>query len=261
MTDTIDLNADLGESFGSWKMGADDAMLDIVSSANIACGFHAGDPNVMTRTVELCTEKGVNIGAHPGFDDLRGFGRRRVANLDLADLRASVLYQIGALQAIAGSLQQRVSHVKMHGALGNMASEDAAIAAACIAAISDLDRRLAIVAMASTHLQFEAENANAAVIREVYADRAYNDDGTLAARGLPGALIHDPNVAAERVLRMLDQQAVESINGVKVPVKPETICVHGDSPGAVRMAEHLRSQLERAGVNVVAFKPQTAASH
>ncbi len=254
MTDTLDLNADLGESFGPWKMGADEAMLDIVTSANIACGFHAGDPVVMTKTVQMCLDKGVNIGAHPGFHDLQGFGRRRVVNLDLLELRASILYQIGALQAIAGSLNGSVTHVKMHGALGNMASEEAPVAQACIAAIADLDAKAGIVAMAATHLQFEAEKTGAPVIREIYADRAYNDDGTLAARGQPGSVIHDPELAANRVLQMLEDQAVVSVNGVSVAVQPETVCVHGDSPGAVQMAEHLRARLEQAGVRVTGYR-------
>ncbi len=253
MTDTIDLNADLGESYGPWRMGADESMLDIVSSANIACGFHAGDPTVMTHTIAMCREKGVNIGAHPGFHDLQGFGRRRIVNPDLTELRAAVLYQIGALQAIASSCRSTVSHVKMHGALGNMASEDAALAKACIAAIADLDSSLRVIAMAATHLQFEAEKAGAPIVREVYADRAYNDDGTLAARGTTGAVIHDPEIAATRVLRMLEDQAVESVNGVSVPVIPETVCVHGDSPGAIQMAEHLRTRLEQAGVRVQGY--------
>ncbi len=253
MTDTIDLNADLGESFGPWKMGADEAMLDIVSSANIACGFHAGDPGVMTNTILMCREKGVNIGAHPGFQDLQGFGRRRIVDPDLTELRASVLYQVGALQAIARSCQSSVTHVKMHGSLGNMASEDAELARACVNAIADLDTDLRVIAMAATHLQFEAEKVGAPTVREVYADRAYNDDGTLASRGLPGAVIHDPELAASRVLRMLEDQAVESVNGVSVAVVPETVCVHGDSPDAVRMAEHLRSRLDKAGVRVQGY--------
>lgn len=253
MTDTLDLNADLGESFGAWKMGADEAMLDIVTSANIACGFHAGDPTVMTQTIRLCLEKGVNVGAHPGFQDLQGFGRRRLVNPDLQELRASVLYQIGALQAIAASMRARVTHVKMHGSLGNMASEEAPIAQACIGAIADLNAGLKIVAMAATHLQFEAERIDAPLLREIYADRAYNDDGTLAARNQPGSVIHDPAVAADRVLRMLQEQAVQSVNGVSVPVRPQTVCVHGDSPGAIRMAEYLRTQLEKAGVRVQGY--------
>ena len=247
---TIDLNADLGESFGPWKMGADEQMLEIVTSANVACGFHAGDPLVMTNTVQACVKNAVRIGAHPGFDDLNGFGRRRMADPDHRQVAASIVYQVGALAAIAVSCDAQVTHVKLHGALANMASEDKALAQCFVGAVQSFNPSLAIVAMAATPLQSQAEKAGAVVLREVYADRAYNDDGTLVSRNLPGAVIHDPAAAADRVLEMIETQSVTSVNGVRVPVKPETVCVHGDNKAAVMMAAELRNAIEAAGVSV-----------
>ncbi|MDA1072524.1 MAG: LamB/YcsF family protein [Proteobacteria bacterium] len=253
MTATIDLNADLGESFGPWPMGNDAALLDIVTSANVACGFHAGDPLVMARTVALCRDKGVGIGAHPGFDDLRGFGRRRILDPDPQSLRAMLIYQIGALQGMARAAGASVRHVKLHGALSNMASEDAGLARRCIAAIREADPALVVMAMAATPLETEAVAAGAPVAREVFADRAYNDDGTLVARGTPGAMIEDPDEAADRVLRMIEERALVSLGGRRIAVEPQTVCTHGDSPSAVAMAERLRTRLEQAGVRITAF--------
>ncbi len=250
---SIDLNADLGESFGAWKMGADEQMLEIVTSANVACGFHAGDPLVMNRTVQLCINNAVRIGAHPGFDDLSGFGRRRILNPDSEHLSASMIYQIGALAAIAASCGAQVSHVKFHGALANMASEERELAHCLVSAVKAYDPQLAIVAMAATELQSQTEKIGLPLLREVYADRAYNDDGTLVSRGQPGAVIHDPVMASDRVLQMIETQCVESINGVKVKVVPDTVCVHGDSDGAVLMARELRRCLEANGVQVAAY--------
>lgn len=253
MADSIDLNADLGESFGAWKMGSDNELLDIVTSANVACGFHAGDPLVMTETVRSCLAKGVNIGAHPGFDDLSGFGRRRMENPDHEMTAASIIYQIGAIQAVARSQSANVTHVKIHGALANMASESDELAAVCLNAVASIDANLAIVAMASTALQSQAEQLRLPVLREVFADRAYNDDGTLVSRGTAGAVIHDANEAATRVLKMLDNQQIESVSGATIKVIPDTICVHGDNPEAVRMAETLRARIEKAGISVTGY--------
>lgn len=249
----IDINADLGESFGPWKMGADEEMLEIVTSANIACGFHAGDPQVMTNTVQACLKNRVSIGAHPGFNDLNGFGRRRIADPDHQQVAASIVYQIGALAAIAGSCNTQVTHVKLHGALANMASENEALAQCFVNAVKSVDASLAIVAMAATPLQSQAEQAGGRVLREVYADRAYNDDGTLVSRGTSGAVIHDPALAADRVLEMIETQSVISVNGVRVPVAPETVCVHGDNAAAVGMARALRASLEAGGVVVRSY--------
>jgi UPF0271 protein len=261
MTTTLDLNADLGESFGPWRMGADEALFDIITSANIACGFHAGDPMVMDRTVEQARAKGVAVGAHPGFQDLQGFGRRRIHGLTPAEVRTLVRYQVGALAAIARAHGLHLSHVKLHGALGNMASEDEAIARPFVEAVASYDPELIVVTMAATALERAAASHPHPFRREIYADRAYNDDGTLVARGAPGAVLHDADEAADRVLRMLEEGAVTSINGVKVPVRPETVCVHGDGPEALAMAYTLRRRLEEAGVRVAPFRsspPETA---
>lgn len=246
----IDLNADVGESFGPWKMGDDAAMLDIVTSANIACGFHAGDPVVMDRTVRLAAQKGVGIGAHPGFDDVKGFGRHRILGLGPTEIRTMLLYQIGALQAIARSAGATVGHVKLHGALANMASEDRNLAGLFAEATALADTDLIIVAMAKTELETAARLSGNPVAAEIYADRAYNDDGTLVDRATPGAVIHDPEMAATRILSALETSAVTSVNGVKIPVDPATVCVHGDNPVAVQMAEHIRTHLDKAGVQV-----------
>ena len=255
MTETLDLNADLGESFGPWRMGQDEALFDIITSANVACGFHAGDPMEMDRTVARAKAKGVAVGAHPGFRDLEGFGRRRIHGLTADEVRTLVRYQVGALAAIARAHGLDLSHVKLHGALGNMASEDDAIARPFIEAVAAFDATLPVITMAATALERAAASHPHPLVREIYADRAYNDDGTLVARGTPGAVLHDAEEAADRVLRMLEEGAVTSINGVRVPVKPETVCVHGDGPEALRMAETLRNRLERAGVKVQRFRP------
>lgn len=255
MTHSIDLNADLGESFGAWEMGSDEAMLEIVTSANIACGFHAGDPNVMDETVRTAIEKNVGIGAHPGFNDLYGFGRRRIHGTPPAALKAMLIYQIGALQAIARANGAKVRHVKVHGALGNMASEDLDIATIYADAVKSLNDDIIVVAMASTALEKAVAAADLPIAREIYADRTYNDDGTLTLRSRPDALIHDADYAADRVLRMVEERAVTSVNNVKVPVDPQTICLHGDNYAAVKLAETIRERLEAAGVKVEQMKP------
>ncbi len=246
----VDLNSDLGESYGRWRMGRDSEMLDIVTSANIACGFHAGDPAEMARIVGLCRDKGVGIGAHPGFDDLHGFGRREIRGNSEAELAAMITYQIGALQAIARAGGARLDHVKLHGALSNMCMKDAAMARVFAGAVRKLSADLVIMAVAETEIQRAAEAVGGPMISEVFADRAYNDDGTLVARDQAGAVITDADQAAEHVLRMVAEQAITSVNGVKVPVRPETICVHGDNLAAVRLAETVRARLEKAGVTV-----------
>ncbi|MFW5833689.1 MAG: LamB/YcsF family protein [Pseudomonadota bacterium] len=253
MTLTVDLNADLGESFGPWAMGADEALLEIVTSANIACGFHAGDPVVMDRTVERALANGVAIGAHPGFDDKQGFGRRRVLGLTEHELATMIRYQLGALQAIARAHGARVTHIKTHGALGNMASESDELASVFVGAVRASDPDLYVVAMAATALERASSALGQPHVREVYADRGYNDDGTLVARHLPGAMIHDPEAAADRVLAMLEEGAITSIHGQKLKVRPETVCVHGDGPEALHMARTLRRRLELAGVTLAPF--------
>lgn len=247
---SIDLNSDLGESYGAWNMGNDSAMLDIVSSANIACGFHAGGPEEMVRTIQLCQEKSVAAGAHPGFDDLRGFGRRRLPVADFSALQAQLIYQVGAFLGIANAENAEVSHIKIHGALSNMACEDRNLSDQCVAAFRKVAPQVPILAQAATPLEDAARDSGANVIREVFADREYNADGTLVSRQTPGSVIHDAERAAERVLRMIEEQSITAMDGKSFAVMPESVCVHGDNPAAVSMAEKIRHALERAGVQI-----------
>ncbi|MBX2882226.1 MAG: LamB/YcsF family protein [Granulosicoccus sp.] len=247
---SIDLNADLGESYGAWNMGNDSAMLDIVSSANIACGFHAGGPEEMVKTIQLCQEKSVASGAHPGFDDLRGFGRRRIPITDPAGLQAQLIYQVGAFIGIAKSMDARVSHIKIHGALSNMACDDAELARLCVTAFRQVAPEIPVLAQAATPLEQAASNGP--MIREVFADREYNADGTLVARSIEGSVIHDSKRAADRVLAMIESGTIIAVDGNSFNVNPESVCVHGDNPEAVKMAEDIRLTLESAGITVKA---------
>jgi UPF0271 protein len=253
MQATVDLNSDLGESFGAWRMGDDEAMLRIVSSANVACGFHAGDPLVMWQTCELAKANGVAIGAHPSFQDLWGFGRRPIQGERPEDVKRQCVYQIGALQAVAEAVGHQVTHVKPHGALGNMAAEDEGLATAVAEATWACGRELILVAMPGSALERAGERKGLRVAREVFADRAYDDRGMLVSRKLQGAVLHDPEEVVRRILVMLDEQAITSQSGKKIPVRIDTICVHGDNPAAVAMARALRLELERAGVSIRPF--------
>jgi UPF0271 protein len=246
----IDLNSDLGESYGPWKMGNDEAMLEIVSSANIACGFHAGGPREMAATLLLCRKSGVAAGAHPGFDDLRGFGRRRLPVQDIPALQADLIYQVGAFIGMAAAEGVQPTHIKLHGALSNMACEDATLADACISAFRQVAPSLPVLAQAATQLEYAAVADGGPLIREVFADRAYNADGTLVDRALEGAVIHDAGHAAERVLGMIEKQMITAINGTEFAVKPESVCVHGDNPAAVKMASRIRQSLEAEGITI-----------
>jgi len=249
---TIDLNSDLGESFGQWRMGDDAAMLDIVTSANVACGFHAGDPAGILRTLQAAAAKGVAVGAHVAYPDLVGFGRR---NLDIAsaELTADVLYQIGALQALARAAGTRVTYVKPHGALYNTIAQDERQAQAVIAALCQLDEGLVLVCLAGSPLLGWARDAGLTCVAEAFADRAYTPEGTLVSRRLPGSVLHDAEHVAQRMLRLVQDGVVEAIDGSLAPIEAESICVHGDSPGAVEMACALRRHLELAGVTPRAF--------
>lgn len=249
-TRTINLNADLGESFGAWKMGDDRAMLDIVASANIACGFHAGDPLIMRQTVQLALARGVSLGAHTSFQDLQGFGRRRI-EMAPAELEAVILYQVGALQAMAAAEGGAVTHVKPHGALNNMACADAAIADTVARAVRAAGRDLLLLAPAHSELARAGERQGLRVALEVFADRAYQDDGQLVPRSLPGAMVHGAEAALAHVLRMLDEQAIVSVSGKRLPTAIDSICVHGDSPDAVRTAGAIRQGLASAGYAVL----------
>jgi 5-oxoprolinase (ATP-hydrolysing) subunit A len=245
----INLNADLGESFGPWRMGDDAALLSIVGSANVACGFHAGDPNVMTRTVQLAREAGVSIGAHPSFDDLQGFGRRAM-KLPPNELRAIVLYQVGALMAVARAEGHRVSHVKPHGAMNNMACEDAAMAATIAEAIKTLDPSLVLLAPALSELSKAGRAAGLRVADEIFADRAYTEAGTLAPRSQPGAVIHDSAEAVAHVMRMVERGGLVTSAGTLLPCSFHSVCVHGDNAEAVATAAAVRTALVGAGHRV-----------
>ena len=247
---SIDLNSDIGESFGVWSKGNDDEILQIVTSANVACGYHAGDPKTMRETVRLCRKRGVAIGAHPGFRDLAGFGRYEIHGIEIEELKSLVLYQIGALQCLARAEAAEVGHVKLHGALSNMASRNRNLAEGVLSAIADAGLRLRVFATASTELQRAAEAVGIDCVAEVFADRAYEDDGTLVPRNISGAMILDPDVCAENVLRIAEDGVVVSRNGVKVPVEARTVCVHGDSREAVAIASAVRARLEGAGIAV-----------
>lgn len=242
----IDINSDLGESFGDWNMGRDNAILQLVSSANIACGFHAGDPRVMLRTVEACAESGVAVGAHPGFPDLVGFGRRRMTLSNL-ELRTDVLYQVGALQAMCTAVGVPLHHVKPHGAMQNMLAVDYDMSVAVIDAIATLMPEPMIYAQPGSATAKAAQDAGIAVAHEVFADRAYLADGQLAPRSMAGSVLHDPALIAERTLRMVRGELIETINGDTITLKGDTICVHGDTPEAVSIAESLKKSLISAG--------------
>ncbi|MFD1623462.1 LamB/YcsF family protein [Azospirillum griseum] len=251
---SIDLNCDMGEGFGAWAMGDDRAMLDIVTSANIACGFHAGDPSIMADTARLAFEKGVRIGAHPGFNDILGFGRRNIQGDSPASIERMVAYQIGALQACAALSGHRVTHVKPHGALYNMAAVDADMAQAIARAVKAVDPALLFVVPPLSAMDRAGDAVGLRVVREAFADRTYEDDGTLTPRKIAGSVIHVPQLAAERVVRMVLDGAVTSRHGKRLPIVADTICVHGDTPTAVAMAAAVRSALEAAGVTVRAVE-------
>ena len=248
----IDLNSDLGESYGQWRMGNDAEILPMVSSANIACGFHAGDPLGMLNTLKLAVELKVNIGAHVSYPDLVGFGRR---NMDLSrdELVADVLYQISALDGLAKVAGSQVRYVKAHGALYNTMAKDAAQAQAVIDAIKMYNPELALVALAGSALIEQARAAGLVVISEAFADRAYHQDGSLVSRRLAGAVLHDPDLVAKRVVSMLQTGGVESIEGVFTPIQADSICIHGDSEGALEMSRAILAELQQQQIDVRAF--------
>ena len=248
----IDLNSDLGESFGAWRMGDDAAMLEVVTSANVACGFHGGDPAGILRTLRAAVAKNVTVGAHVSYPDRVGFGRR---NMDVTsdELTADVIYQIGALQGLAKAANTSVRYVKPHGALYNTIAHDRRQALAVIEAIRAVDRDLILVALAGSDLIELARNEGLQCIAEAFADRAYTPQGTLVSRREPGAVLHDPKQVAERMLRLVEEGTVEAIDGTRTHIQADSICVHGDSPAAVDMARELRRVLEQANLPLRAF--------
>lgn len=249
---TVDLNADMGERFGPWGMGDDAALLRVVSSANVACGMHAGDWDTMADTMGLAVRNGVGIGAHPGFADLQGFGRRRL-DMPLASLGNLVRYQLGAAQAMARVAGGAVRHLKLHGALANMAAEDKEMALACYRAALEVDPDLIIMVLAGTQQQAAVADLGCRAACEIFADRAYNDDATLVDRRLPGAVIHDPAVAGARMLEMVRAGAILSDSGARIPTRIDTICLHGDTPAAVQIAAQVRQCLEENGIQIAPF--------
>ena len=250
---SIDLNSDLGEGFGAWSIGDDDAMLDIATSANIACGFHAGDPDIMRRTVRLAKERGVGIGAHPSFRDLHGFGRRPVNGLNASEIESLVAYQIGALQGIAAFAGTRVTHVKPHGALSNIACVDDTIARAIATAIKGVDRDLIWLVLPHSAMERAGRNAGLQLANEVFADRAYDDDAMLVSRSTQGSVLHDQQAIAERVLRMVGDGTIIAASGKVIKTPIDSICVHSDTPGAVSIAHDLRKNLEEHGYTIAPF--------
>jgi UPF0271 protein len=248
----IDLNSDLGEGYGPWTMGDDAQILDCVTSANIACGGHAGDPETMYRTLRLAAQKGVRVGAHPGYVDREGFGRR-VIPMAVDEIGRMVVAQVGALVALARLAGTEVRYVKPHGALGNLAAADRGVAAGIVAAIKGLDPQLAVLAISGTMLEQVAREQGVAVYSEVFADRAYQPNGQLVPRSRPGAVLHDAQEAADRLVGYLRSGRMPVAGGEPIALRADSICVHGDSPHAVEMARHIRARLQAEGVVLTPF--------
>ncbi|MDN4616257.1 5-oxoprolinase subunit PxpA [Leifsonia sp. F6_8S_P_1B] len=252
MTRSVDLNSDLGEAFGAWGMGDDAAMLRVVTSANVACGFHAGDPSTMLATCRTAAERGVAIGAHVSYRDLAGFGRRAM-DVPATELRDEVLYQLAALVGVARVAGAEVRYVKPHGALYNRIVTDAAQAAAVAEAVALFDDGLALLGLAGSAIERAAAGAGLRFVREAFVDRAYRPDGTLVPRTEPGAVLHGDDGIAERALRLAAEGRVTASDGTDIAVEVDSLCVHGDTPGAVAMAEAVRARLDAAGIPVAAF--------
>lgn len=250
---TIDLNCDMGESFGRYALGSDADLMPLISSANIACGFHAGDPVVMQRTVQLAIEHGVGLGAHPAFPDLPGFGRRRM-QLSAEELRNAILYQLGALQGFARVAGTTLRHVKAHGALYTMSAADVAMSRTLVDAIAAFDPNVIVFGLSGSPFLQIARDAGLTVAREAFADRAYSDDGTLVPRQQSGAVITDSDAIVERVLKMVAEQAVCSITGTEIHLDTDTICVHGDTPGAVAHVRRVAEALQKKGISIEPVK-------
>ncbi|THH36875.1 LamB/YcsF family protein [Aliishimia ponticola] len=250
---SVDLNADMGESFGLWKMGNDAELLKIISSANIACGGHAGDPDVMERTMALAAQNGVGIGAHPGFADIAGFGRFRM-HLPTGTLQNMVRYQVAAHTGMAKAFGHEVRHLKLHGALANMCSEDEDMAAACYEAALSVAPDLIVMVLAGTAQQRAVTRLGCSWAGEIFADRAYNDDATLVDRSKPGAVIHDAALAGPRIAKMVKAGAIITESGQHIPAQIDTICVHGDTPEALDIARSVRAALEADGVSITPFE-------
>ena len=252
MLKQIDLNSDVGESFGAYNIGLDEAVIPLISSANIACGFHAGDPLVMAKTVTLARENGVGIGAHPGLPDLMGFGRRAM-DVSLEEIKHYVTYQVGALQAFSAQRGLLLQHVKPHGALYNMAVRDTEISNAIAEVISRLDENLILVVLAGANrddLEAISKRHSIRFAFEFFGDRAYNPDGSLVNRKLPGAVLHDDGAVAERVIKLVETGTVSAVDGSEIELKADTICVHGDNPEALALVKKILTTLTDSGITV-----------
>lgn len=248
----VDLNADMGESYGLWNMGNDAELLKIITSANIACGGHAGDPDVMEKTFAMAAANNVGIGVHPGFADIAGFGRFRM-HLPIGTLQNTVRYQVAAHVGMARAFGYAPRHLKLHGALANMCSEDEAMATACYEAALSVAPDLIIMVIAMTAQQRAVEKLGCTWAGEIFADRAYNDDATLVDRSMPGAVIHDADIAGPRIADMIREKAIITESGKRIPAQIDTICMHGDTPEALGIARSVRTALEADGVVIKAF--------
>lgn len=248
----VDLNSDLGESFGRYTLGMDDKIIPLITSANVACGYHASDPVVMNKTIEMAKKAGIQVGAHPGFPDLMGFGRRNM-NVSPAEAKSYVLYQLGALDAFCKAHGMKMQHVKPHGALYNMAAKDYTLSKAICEAIREYDDTLIVMALSGGELVRAAKDMGLRVAREVFADRAYEEDGTLVARTKEGAMITDEEEAIRRVIRMVKEQKVTAITGKDVPIQADSICVHGDGEKALAFVERIRKTMEEEGIKICAI--------
>ena len=249
----VDLNCDLGESFGNYKCGLDEEVIPFISSANVACGFHASDPVVMAKTVALAKEQGVRVGAHPGYPDLVGFGRRNLA-ASPAEVKAMVQYQIGALKAFCTAQGIKLQHVKPHGAMYNMAGKDEKLATAIAEAIKEVDPERILLAPSSSKMMGAAKAVGLRVAKEVFADRAYEEDGSLVARSKPGAMITDEDEAVARVIKMIKEGTVTAITGKEIPVEANSVCVHGDGPKALAFVQKIRKALEAENIRIASIE-------
>lgn len=245
----IDINCDMGESFGAYKIGNDEKVVEFISSANIACGFHAGDPIVMDKTVKICLEHNVSIGAHIGFQDLSGFGRRNM-DVDLKEVYAMTVYQIGALNAFVKSYGGRLSHVKPHGALYNMAAKSESLSKAISEAIYKVNPELLLFGLAGSELIVQGEKVGLRAANEVFADRTYTDEGILTPRKNKNALINKEEEALKQVINMIKNNKVISVNGKEIDIKADTICIHGDGEKAIEFARNIKRELEKININI-----------
>lgn len=248
----VDLNSDIGESFGSYKIGLDEEVAKYITSSNIACGWHAGDPIIMDKTIDISKKEEVKVGAHPGFFDLMGFGRRNIS-VTSEELKSYIKYQLGAIMAIAKAKGEKIQHIKPHGAMYNMAAKDSELAMAISQAVLEVDQDIILVGLSGSEIIKAGENVGLKVANEVFADRAYNFDGTLVSRKSEGACIHDTDLAIRRALRMVKEGKVTAVNGEDIDIKAETICVHGDNPKAIEFVKRIRERLEDEGIIVTSM--------